>query len=107
MQTTTQLRMARQPIFDRKGKVEAFELLYREAQGCDAAGGDGFIRTAKSVEALFELGLERLVGDVRAYLNLDFSFMDMPVLEIFPVMSTSRLGRSCALTSRPTRKVSL
>lgn len=76
--------MARQPIFDRKGKVEGFELLYREAKGDESAGGDGFLRTAKSIEALFELGLERLVGDVKAYLNVDFGYMDFPVLEIFP-----------------------
>src|SRR5687767_7184932 len=76
--------MARQPIFDRSGKVEGFELLYREGQSAESAGDDGFIRTARSIEALFELGLERLVGDVKAYLNVDFSFMDFPVLDIFP-----------------------
>lgn len=76
--------MARQPIFDRRGRVAGYELLYRGGDHGDASGADALERTGRSMEALVELGLERLVGDALAFLNIDFDFIDCPLFDALP-----------------------
>ncbi len=67
--------LARQPIFDADLQLSAFELLYR-AVGEDGRPVDGGKATATVlVTALTDVGLPRLVGDQRAYLNVDRDFL--------------------------------
>jgi EAL and modified HD-GYP domain-containing signal transduction protein len=67
--------LARQPIFDADLEVSAFELLYR-AVGEDGRPVDGGKATATVlVAALADVGLQRLVGDRRAFLNVDREFV--------------------------------
>lgn len=62
--------MARQPIYAVDGSVVGYELLFRRAQD----GGAGTLTRSESamalVNALVEIGLDRLVGDRVAYINV-------------------------------------
>lgn len=71
----TDVVMARQPIFDADLRLAAFELLYR-AVGEDGGSPAGDRATATVlVGALTDVGLGRLVGSQRAYLNVDREFL--------------------------------
>jgi EAL and modified HD-GYP domain-containing signal transduction protein len=62
---------ARQPIFDRRGEVAGYELLYRATALIDVADGD---RTSMSsrllVDAVLGIGLKDVTGGRPAYINL-------------------------------------
>ncbi len=63
-----QIRIARQPIYDRDLQVYAYELLYRS--GPVTAGVAADRATAAVLGSAFgDLGIERLVGDKRAFVN--------------------------------------
>jgi len=71
----TSLVLARQPIFDNDLGIDGFELLYREV-GADGRPVDGGKATATVlVAALADVGLQRLVGEQRAFLNVDRDFL--------------------------------
>ena len=73
--SATGVVLARQPILDADLNVQAFELLYR-AVGEDGRPIDGGRATATVlVAALADVGLQRLVGDKRAFLNVDREFL--------------------------------
>src|ERR671922_285722 len=71
----TDVVLARQPIFDADLRISAFELLYR------AVGEEGLpLHPSKAtatvlVAALTDVGLERLVGDQRAFINVNREFL--------------------------------
>ncbi|MEZ5100161.1 MAG: HDOD domain-containing protein [Thermoleophilia bacterium] len=72
--------MARQPIFDRRGRVVAYELLFRAGDADEAAPGgqrpDDDVASARVlVDCLMEIGLDRVVGGRRAYVNVGESFL--------------------------------
>jgi EAL and modified HD-GYP domain-containing signal transduction protein len=66
------LYVARQPIFDRRLEVYAYELLARRAAGDEQALiDDGDAETARTlVHAFHEIGLDHLVGDRLAFVNV-------------------------------------
>ena len=71
----TEVILARQPIFDAGQRLSAFELLYRAV---DERGRpvDGDRATATVlVAALADVGLERLVGSQRAFINVNRDFL--------------------------------
>lgn len=85
----TDVRIARQPILDEDQIVQGYELLYT------AGGGDETIAAARlTLDALSETGLERLVGQSRAWISVTPAFVatdmvlslppDRTVLEIRP-----------------------
>ncbi|MFH0944015.1 MAG: HDOD domain-containing protein [Planctomycetota bacterium] len=61
--------VARQPILDRKRRTFAYELLYRSVDGLEGTDGDQATSTVMS-NALLEIGLDRLVGAHRAFVNM-------------------------------------
>ena len=68
--------IGRQPIFDRSMRVYAYELLYRHADVDRAVIRD--IDAASSevvVNALIDVGLDRLVGQSKAFCNFTRSFL--------------------------------
>lgn len=72
--------VARQPIFDRRGRVVAYELLFRGGDADEAAPPgerpDDDVASARVlVDCLMELGLDRVVGGRRAYVNVGESFL--------------------------------
>lgn len=64
--------IARQPIYDRKLNVFAYELLYRASDEINHANiTDGNDATSQvPVNALIEIGLPELVGNALAFINL-------------------------------------
>lgn len=70
------LYLARQPIYDRKLDVFAYELLYRAADEAGAPAGLGDHATfTVLVNALTEIGLDELVGSKYAFVNLTRGFL--------------------------------
>jgi len=63
------LYVGRQPIFNRKLKTIAYELLYRDSTGggVDLSGEEA---TTRVINTLSEIGLEQLVGQHEAYINV-------------------------------------
>src|SRR5581483_5304372 len=65
--------VARQPIFDRKGKLRAYELLFR-SENVQSPGENVLTPTATVqviANSLFSIGLENLLGGKPAYVNFD------------------------------------
>ncbi len=63
--------IARQPIYDRKLYVYAYELLYRSSEKNQADIVDGDDATSQvMINALMEIGLPELVGQSLAFINL-------------------------------------
>ncbi len=70
------LFLARQPIYDRKLDVYAYELLYRAADEANAPAGIGDQATyTVLMNALTEIGLDDLVGPHYAFINLTRGFV--------------------------------
>lgn len=69
--------LGRQPIFDAHLKLFGYELLYRSFENRDTADTtDGDLATSQVLfNSLIELGLARVVGDHRAFINLTHHFL--------------------------------
>jgi len=75
--------IARQPIFDRAMNVYGYELLFRNSEQATSYG----LTSAKSSTAtvlggLFELGLNQIVGNKRAFINFDYDFLLTDYIEL-------------------------
>jgi EAL and modified HD-GYP domain-containing signal transduction protein len=81
--TTEMTRVGRQPILGCQHQVVGYELLFRDRlAGRAAIFDDGDYATSSViVNSLVEIGLERLVGDVPAFVNFTKSFLvgDLPI----------------------------
>lgn len=68
--------IGRQPIFDRQLRVMGYELLYRSGENNQATFLDGNHATSVVISNTFlEMGLEKLVGEKLAFLNLTRPFL--------------------------------
>jgi EAL and modified HD-GYP domain-containing signal transduction protein len=77
--------LARQPILDAKQSVEGYELLYRHADVERAHVDDQELATATVVlNALTEIGLERVVGEQRAWINVTREFVLLGLVHSLP-----------------------
>ena len=76
---TATIQVGRQAIFDRNLKVFAYELLYRDAGGsCSIADGDQ-ASSVTLLNAFMEMGLDRITGPHKAFINLTrHFFVSMP-----------------------------
>ncbi len=78
--------IGRQPIFDRKLNVIGYELLYRDGEQNRAVITDGRLATSLVLSRAFmEIGVDNLVGDKLAFVNLPREFLvnefDFPIAE--------------------------
>jgi EAL and modified HD-GYP domain-containing signal transduction protein len=74
--STRQIFIGRQPIFDRDLQVYGYELLFRDGQVDAAAIVDGDRATAQTlVNGIMDFGLEQVVGDKLAFVNLTRNFL--------------------------------
>ncbi len=79
--------IARQPIFDSDMRVHAYELLFRvsEDAACNAEVSDGDSATSNVIINTFvNIGLEKIVGEHRAFINLTRLFLSNPDLIMLP-----------------------
>lgn len=79
------LLIGRQPIFDRHRNVVGYELLYRDSQVNRASFVDGHHATSTVLSRAFvEIGIDRLIGDKLAFVNLPDSMirgdLELPAL---------------------------
>ncbi|QGZ38665.1 EAL and modified HD-GYP domain-containing signal transduction protein [Pseudoduganella flava] len=63
--------LARQPILNRSQRLVAYELLYRNADSGVADFTNGTAATASVIAHASELGMEQVVGEQLAYVNVD------------------------------------
>ncbi|TAJ16147.1 MAG: HDOD domain-containing protein [Planctomycetota bacterium] len=68
--------VARQPILDRDQRLAAYELLARSTDALDAhTPGDASATAGVLIGMLAEFGLERLVGDLPAFVNVTSEYL--------------------------------
>jgi EAL and modified HD-GYP domain-containing signal transduction protein len=77
--------LARQPIFDRGLNVIGYELLFRSLKASEARAVDDATATTMVVlNALTEIGLERIVGRKRAWINVSRDFLLSGLVSALP-----------------------
>ncbi|MCC3750857.1 MAG: EAL domain-containing protein [Halorhodospira halophila] len=80
-----QIRVARQPIYNRDLEVCGYELLYRQGDAEHAAFDDGDAASASVIEhALHSLSLAQLTGNHPAYINLTRRFFVEDLIPFHP-----------------------
>lgn len=77
--------IGRQPIFDREMRTQAYELLFRARDEGRAIFLDGDTATSEVIQNTFvDIGLQRLVGNKTAFVNLTRSFLINGTAFAFP-----------------------
>lgn len=77
--------IGRQPIYDRDLNLVAYELLFRSGEVHEANVVDGDLATfTVMLNALVEIGLPRLVGDKKAFINLTRNSVLCEYAKLFP-----------------------
>lgn len=94
--------LARQPIFDRSCGVFGYEILYRTAEGATAAAVGGGVGAEAIANALTTVGLDTLVGERRAFVNLA---TEQIVGGIIPALPPERVVLEVLETVEPTEAV--
>lgn len=94
--------LARQPIFDRSCGVYGYEILYRTAEGATAASVGGEVGAEAIANALTTVGLDTLVGERRAFVNLA---TEQIVGGIIPALPPERVVLEVLETVEPTKGV--
>jgi EAL and modified HD-GYP domain-containing signal transduction protein len=81
----TNVFLARQPILDRDQSVEGYELLYPHGDGEEISVDDKALAPARiALHALSEIGLEHLVGESRAWINVTPEFLTGDLVRNLP-----------------------
>ncbi len=78
--------VGRQPIFDSQMKVFAYELLFRDAADSSSANFiDGDVATSEVIlNAFVNIGLNKVVGGHKAFINLTRAYISNPDLILVP-----------------------
>ncbi|MDX8396868.1 MAG: HDOD domain-containing protein, partial [Mariprofundaceae bacterium] len=76
--------IGRQAVFDRNYQVVSYELLFRDLDG--SVNADAEQMTGKVlVNAMMDIGLDKLVGDKQVHINASERFLLSDVTEVLPV----------------------
>jgi EAL and modified HD-GYP domain-containing signal transduction protein len=84
MPYANQFFLARQPILNRSQRLVAYELLYRNAEVHEAVVTDGTHATASVIAHASELGMEQVVGDQLAFVNVDTTGLMSDFINFLP-----------------------
>jgi c-di-GMP phosphodiesterase len=84
MPYANQFFLARQPILNRSQRLVAYELLYRNAEVHEARVTDGTHATASVIAHASELGMEQVVGDQLAFVNVDTTGLMSDFIHFLP-----------------------
>ena len=80
-----QSMLGRQPIFDREGRLKAYELLFRDAHTDSAGVVDGSRATAQVIaNALTEFDLDDVVGQHKAFINFTSELLVSDIVYLLP-----------------------
>lgn len=81
----TSALIGRQPILNKSGDIVAYELLFRSGSTNYATVTDNTLATASVLlNALNSIGLDRLIGSKKAFINVDKEFLMSSALEGLP-----------------------
>ncbi|WLI89709.1 EAL domain-containing protein [Massilia sp. R2A-15] len=80
--------LGRQPILDRNQALFGYELLFRGAPAGGASIASGMSATAAVIAHAGQLGLDRVIGDAQAFLNVD---ADVLMSDIFVFLPREKL----------------
>lgn len=82
---TDTIYLARQPILDAQRELVAYEILFRSADTDSATVSDDVHATSTVIAHAFgDMGLDKVLGTLDGYLNVDAEFLDSPLLESMP-----------------------
>ncbi len=85
---TREVYVARQPIFSPDKSLYAYELLYRSSLNNAFDGEDSTVATSRVIaNTYFTIGLDRLVGNRRAFINFDRRMLVEGFAEMLPSKS--------------------
>jgi EAL and modified HD-GYP domain-containing signal transduction protein len=76
--------LARQPILDRSQGLIAYELLFRSAASGPANVTDDLLATASVMANAFELGMNNVVGNALAFVNIDAAVLMSDFVKFLP-----------------------
>ncbi len=76
--------LARQPILDRNQELFAYELLFRNADVGTAKFTSDLSATASVISHTAQLGIEKVVGDVRGFINVDAAVLMSDIFQFLP-----------------------
>jgi c-di-GMP-related signal transduction protein len=77
--------LARQPILDRRGRVVAYELLYRAGGSSQAGVTDDVLATSRVITRSFgDLGVRTVLGGRQGFINLDAASLMSGMIESLP-----------------------
>ena len=75
--------IARQPIFDKTKEVYGYELLFRGSNTSNAYNGTSAeSSTAVVLGGLFEIGVDKIVGDKKAFVNFNYNSLMSNSIEL-------------------------
>jgi len=82
---TDTIYLARQPILDVQRELVAYEILFRSADTDSATVRDDVHATSTVIAHAFgDMGLDRVLGTLDGYLNVDAEFLESELLESLP-----------------------
>jgi len=77
--------IGRQPIISKSKKIFAYELLFRNSMISDADVMNNIKATASViVNALNNVGLKRLIGDKKGFINVDAEILESGIFDLLP-----------------------
>lgn len=76
--------LARQPILDRKQELFAYELLFRNAAVGPANITTDLSATASVIAHASQLGMEKVIGDVLGFVNVDEAVLMSDIFQFLP-----------------------
>lgn len=77
--------LGRQPIVDREGQIHAYELLFRNSQKNAAQVLNDVAASATVIQYAFgELGVEKVLGGHRGFINVDAALLLSEAIEVLP-----------------------
>jgi c-di-GMP-related signal transduction protein len=77
--------IGRQPILDRQQAISGYELLFRNGQTASADVVDDVQATASvMVNALSNMGVKRLIGEKKGFINVDAGILKSGIIELLP-----------------------
>jgi EAL and modified HD-GYP domain-containing signal transduction protein len=75
---------ARQPIYDRRGAITAYELLFRDSNGRSVGRLSSHQETEALAHSILDIGLDKLVGSHRAFINTPVELLNDPTILLLP-----------------------
>ena len=76
--------LARQPILDRNQELVAYELLFRNGDVSAADITSDLSATAAVISHTAQLGIEKVIGDVLGFINVDAAVLMSDIFEFLP-----------------------